>query len=150
MAVVGLVLWAADRRAATAGPEEGITLRDALLIGLAQAVAIIPGTSRSGATISMALFLGHRREAAARFSFMLALPITLGAALVKVPELFQSGTATGPVLAGMLAAALSGFVAIRFLLAYVRTRTYRPFVYYRLAFAVLVWAVLLVRGANFG
>jgi undecaprenyl-diphosphatase len=155
MAVVGVVLWAADRRAAdrrapTAGPEEGITLRDALLIGLAQAVAIIPGTSRSGATISMALFLGHRREAAARFSFMLALPITLGAALVKVPELFQSGTATGPVLAGMLAAALSGFIAIRFLLAYVRTRTYRPFVYYRLAFAVLVWAVLLVRGANFG
>ena len=86
----------------------------------------------------------------ARFSFMLALPITFGAALVKVPELFQNGTATGPVLAGMLAAALSGFVAIRFLLAYVRTRTYRPFVYYRLAFAVLVWAGLLVRGANLG
>jgi len=150
MAVVGVVLWAADRRASTAGPEEGITLRDALLIGLAQALAIIPGTSRSGATISMALFLGHRREAAARFSFMLALPITLGAAVVKVPELFQSGTATGPVLAGMLAAALSGFVAIRFLLAYVRTRTYRPFVYYRLAFAVLAWVVLLVRGASLG
>jgi len=150
MALMGLVLWAADRRAARAGPEEEVSLRDALLIGLAQAMAIIPGTSRSGATISMALFLGHRREAAARFSFMLALPITLGAALVKVPDLFHSEATVGPVVAGMLAAAVSGFVAIRALLAYVRTRTYLPFVYYRLAFTVLVWAVLLVRGANLG
>jgi undecaprenyl-diphosphatase len=149
MAFMGLVLWAADRRAARAGEEE-VSLRDALLIGLAQALAIVPGTSRSGATISMALFLGHRREAAARFSFMLALPITFGAAVVKVPDLFQAGAPTGPVLAGMLAAAVSGFLAIRVLLAYVRTRTYRPFVYYRLAFALLVWGVLLVRGANLG
>lgn len=148
MAIVGLILWAADRRAAAAGPDEPISLRDALLIGAAQAFAIIPGTSRSGATISMALFLGHRREAAARFSFMLALPITFGAALVKVPDLFESGADVGPVLAGMVAACLSGLLAIRFLLAYVRTRTYRPFVYYRLAFAVLVWTVLLVRGAS--
>jgi undecaprenyl-diphosphatase len=81
---------------------------------------------------------------------MLALPITLGAALVKVPDLFHSEATVGPVVAGMLAAAVSGFVAIRVLLAYVRTRTYLPFVYYRLAFAVLVWAVLLVRGANLG
>jgi undecaprenyl-diphosphatase len=150
MALMGLVLWAADRRASRAGTEEGVSLRDALLIGMAQALAIVPGTSRSGATISMALFLGHRREAAARFSFMLALPITLGAAVVKVPDLFESGAPTGPVLAGMLAAAVSGFLAIRVLLAYVRSRTYRPFVYYRFAFAVLVWAVLLVRGANLG
>jgi undecaprenyl-diphosphatase len=150
MALMGLVLWAADRRAARPGGEEGVSLRDALVIGLAQALAIVPGTSRSGATISMALFLGHRREAAARFSFMLALPITLGAAVVKVPDLFQAGAPTGPVLAGMLAAAVSGFLAIRVLLAYVRTRTYRPFVYYRFAFAVLVWGVLLVRGANLG
>jgi undecaprenyl-diphosphatase len=150
MALMGLVLWAADRRAARAGPEEEVSLRDALLIGLAQALAIVPGTSRSGATISMALFLGHRREAAARFSFMLALPITLGAAVVKVPDLFHGRADVGPVVAGMLAAAVSGFLAIRVLLAYVRTRTYRPFVYYRLAFAVFVWAVLLVRGANLG
>ena len=81
---------------------------------------------------------------------MLALPITLGAALVKVPGLFQGGAAPGPILAGMLAAGLSGFAAIRFLLAYVRTRTYAPFVYYRVAFAVLVWTVLLVRGASLG
>jgi undecaprenyl-diphosphatase len=150
MALMGLILWAADRRAARAGPDEEVSLRDALLIGLAQAMAIVPGTSRSGATISMALFLGHRREAAARFSFMLALPITLGAAMVKVPDLFQGSAEIGPVVAGMVAAAFSGVLAIRVLLAYVRSRTYLPFVHYRLAFAVVVWAVLLVRGANLG
>jgi undecaprenyl-diphosphatase len=150
MALVGFVLGAADRQAGRAGAGEEISLRDALLIGLAQALAIVPGTSRSGVTISMALFLGHRREAAARFSFMLALPITLGAAVFKVPDLFEGGAEIGPVLVGMLAAAISGFLAIRVLLAYVRTRTYRPFVYYRLAFALVVWTVLLVRGANLG
>jgi undecaprenyl-diphosphatase len=149
MAIMGLILWAADRRA---GPGGGgmVSLRDAVLVGLAQALAIVPGTSRSGATISMALFLGHRREAAARFSFLLALPITLGAALVKVPDLAGSGADPGPVLAGMAAAAVSGFVAIRVLLSYVRTRTYAPFVAYRFGFALLVWGLLLVRRAHLG
>ena len=91
MALMGVVLWLADRRAGSVAEGEVVSLRDALLIGLAQALAIVPGTSRSGATISMALFLGHRREAAARFSFLLALPITAGAALVKVPALVRSG-----------------------------------------------------------
>jgi undecaprenyl-diphosphatase len=149
MALMGLVLWAADRRANRSGGEV-VSLRDAVLIGLAQALAIVPGTSRSGATISMALFLGHRREAAARFSFLLALPITLGAALVKVPILFHSAADTGPVVAGMLAAAVSGFAAIRLLLAYVRARDFKPFVYYRFAFALLVWGLLLVRRAHLG
>ncbi len=125
---------------------EAVSLRDALLIGCAQALAIVPGTSRSGATISAALFLGHRREGAARFSFLLALPITAGAALVKVPHLFRAGSEAGPVLAGMAAAALAGFLAIRLLLSYVRTRTYLPFVVYRFAFAALVLALVLWRG----
>jgi undecaprenyl-diphosphatase len=150
MALMGVVLWIADRRAGRAGEGEVVSLRDALLIGLAQALAIVPGTSRSGATISMALFLGHRREAAARFSFLLALPITFGAALVKVPDLVRGGASLGPVVAGTLAAAISGFLAIRVLLAYVRTRTYAPFVGYRFAFALLVWGVLLVRRAQLG
>jgi len=145
MAAMGAVLWVADRRAAGVSEEREVTLREAMLIGLAQALAIVPGTSRSGATISMALLLGHAREPAARFSFLLALPITLGAALVKVPELFRGGSDTGPVVAGMLAAALSGFLAIRVLLAYVRARDYRPFVVYRFAFAALVWGALLAR-----
>ena len=128
-----------------------MSLRDALLIGLAQACAIIPGTSRSGATISMALFLGQRRESAARFSFLLALPITAGAALVKVPALLRSAEDHGPVLAGH---AGGGPLGLRWPSAscssYVRTRDYRPFVYYRFAFALLVWGLLLVRRAHLG
>jgi undecaprenyl-diphosphatase len=151
MVVMGLVLWVADRRSGRVpGDEEDVSLGHALLIGLAQALAIVPGTSRSGATISMALFLGHRREAAARFSFLLALPITAGAALVKVPHLFRDGGDHVPVLAGMLAAAVSGFLAIRVLLAYVRTRTYAPFVVYRFAFALLVLAAILWRSGRLG
>jgi len=147
MALLGIVLWRADRRSGT-----GITVswRDGLLIGLAQALAIVPGVSRSGATISMGLFLGYRREEAARFSFLLALPITLGAALVKVPAFLRESSDLTAVVIGMAAAAVFGFLAIRVLLRYVRTRDYRPFVYYRLLFSLVVWAVLLVRRANLG
>jgi len=150
LAFFGVVLGLADRRARPGEDAAAFSLRDALLVGLAQAVAIVPGSSRSGVTITMALFLGHRRESAARFSFLLALPITLGAALVKVPDLFHSGAEPGPILAGMLAAAVSGLLAIRVLLAYVRTRDYRPFVYYRVAFALLLAGLLLARGGELG
>jgi undecaprenyl-diphosphatase len=150
LASIGLVLWAADRRAAEDGADRRISLRDAIVVGVAQAVAIIPGTSRSGATIAVALFLGFRREEAARFSFMLALPITLGAAMLKVPDLLSAGTDTGPVLVGMAAAFVSGLLAIRVLLAYVKTKTYMPFVVYRLAMALLIWGLLLVRGTKLG
>ena len=145
MALMGAVLWLADRRAGSVAEGEVVSLRDALLIGCAQALAIVPGTSRSGATISMALFLGHKREAAARFSFLLALPITAGAALVKVPDLLASGVELTPVLIGMLTAAVSGLLAIGFLLRYVRTRSYAPFVWYRFAFAAVVLGVLFLR-----
>ena len=154
MAVMGVVLFLADRRAAVgpAGIADAfeVSVRDALLIGLAQALAIVPGVSRSGATISMGLFLGHRREQAARFSFLLALPITFGAAIVKVPRLLRETTGLVPLVIGMATAAVFGFLAIRLLLAYVRTRDYRPFVVYRFAFAILVWAVLLARFAHLG
>jgi len=155
MAGVGTVLLLADRRAARlAGGAEThdalhVTTRDALLIGCAQALAIVPGVSRSGSTISMALFLGYRREEAARFSFLLATPITLGAALHKVPHLL--GASNGRiVLLGIVVSGVVGLLAIRVLLAYVRTRSYRPFVYYRWAFAAMLVAVYLVRQARVG
>jgi undecaprenyl-diphosphatase len=150
MALMGLVLWAADRRAGSPDEDPGMPLAHALLIGMAQALAIVPGTSRSGATISMALFLGHSRESAARFSFLLALPITFGAAFVKVPQLAGSTADPSTVLVGMAAAAVSGFLAIRLLLAHVRTKDYTPFVHYRFAFAALVWVLLLVRHGYLG
>jgi undecaprenyl-diphosphatase len=146
MALMGGVLYLADGRAgAGQGAVGEVSLRDALLIGAAQALALVPGVSRSGATISMGLFLGHRRQEAARFSFLLATPITAGAALLKVPHLFRDGDLR-LILPGMLAAAVVGLLSIRVLLAYVRTRDYRPFAYYRWAFAVVVLAVLLARG----
>jgi undecaprenyl-diphosphatase len=147
MAGMGAVLLLADRCAGKgSGSADGISVRDALLIGCAQALAIIPGVSRSGATISMALFLGFRREEAARFSFLLAMPITVGAALHSVPKLLRDPADLTPLLLGLVTAAVSGFVAIRLLLALVRTRTYRPFVAYRFAFALLVAVVFLLRG----
>jgi len=149
MALMGLVLLAADRGARGTADARAVTLKDALLIGAAQALAIIPGVSRSGATISMGLLLGYRREEAARFSFLLATPIVVGAAALKSRHLFEPGHGI-QVLAGMVAAALFGFASIRFLLAYVRTHDYRPFVYYRLLFAALVATVLLVRRAGVG
>jgi undecaprenyl-diphosphatase len=140
MALMGVILWVADRRAGKAGEDREIPLRDALLIGFAQALAIVPGTSRSGTTISMALFLGQRRETAARFSFLLALPITLGASLVKVPDLLRSTADAGPVVAG-----IAGYLVIGWLLRYLRTRTTYVFEAWRLALGLLV-AVLLHQG----
>jgi undecaprenyl-diphosphatase len=148
MALMGLVLLIADRRASAEALSHRVTVIDALLIGTAQAAAIVPGVSRSGATISMALFLGYRREEAARFSFLLATPIIFGAALHKVPHLLASADRT--VVLGMAASAVVGLASIRLLLAYVRTRDYRPFVYYRWAFAALVLVVFLVRRAYLG
>jgi undecaprenyl-diphosphatase len=147
MILMGLVLWAADRGALKA---RAMSWRDGTLVGLAQALAIVPGVSRSGATISAALFLGYEREEAARFSFLLALPITAGAALVKVPTLLRDTADRGPLVVGMASAAVFGFLAIRLLLGYVRTRNYRPFVYYRLLFGLFVLAVVLARRGLLG
>jgi undecaprenyl-diphosphatase len=146
LGLMGFVLFLADRRAAPGGGDAAdVSWRDALLIGAAQAAALVPGVSRSGATISMALFLGYRRDQAARFSFLLATPITLGAAALKVPDLAGHGANLAHVLIGTASAGIVGFLSIRVLLAYVKTRDYRPFVYYRWAFAALVLAVVLIR-----
>ena len=145
MATLGAVLLAADKLRTGQRGLLDISVVDALLIGLSQAAAIVPGVSRSGATISTALFLGCRRDDSARFSFLLATPITLGAALVKMPALIRSGAQMGPIAWGMVMAAVFGFLSIRGLLAYVRTRSYAPFAYYRWAFAILVATVFLLR-----
>ncbi|HEU4398054.1 MAG TPA: undecaprenyl-diphosphate phosphatase [Actinomycetota bacterium] len=101
-------------------------------IGLAQALALIPGTSRSGVTISAGLFEGVSREAAARFSFLLSIPAILGAGILKLDELSGATETPTQLVAGTLAAAVSGFVAVSFLLRLLRTRTLWPFIWYRL------------------
>jgi undecaprenyl-diphosphatase len=123
-----------------------VSTRDALLIGLAQCLALVPGVSRSGSTISAGLLLGVERPEAARFSFLLATPITFGAVLLKGRHALHAGGDRGPLLVGVAAAAVVGFLAIRVLLAYVRSKDYRPFVYYRLAFAASIVVLLVARG----
>ena len=147
MALLGLVLLLADGKA-SAGSGAEVSTHHALLIGLAQSAAIVPGVSRSGSTISAALFLGYERSEAARFSFLLATPITLGAVLVKVPKLLGALGGGAALAWGMATAAASGFLAIVFLLRFVRTSSYRPVVYYRWAFALVVVAVALARSAG--
>jgi undecaprenyl-diphosphatase len=122
-----------------------IRLRDAVVVGLLQAVAIAPGISRSGATISAGLVRGLSRDAAARFSFLLALPAILGAGLVKVPDL-PPATDTATVLAATVVAGIVGFLSIAFLLRYLRTRDTRPFAYYCVLFSgVALGYALLTR-----
>jgi undecaprenyl-diphosphatase len=154
LAVFGGVLWLADRRPAVRTMET-LTIRDAVMIGTAQAAALAPGVSRSGITISAGRFLGLDRDAAARMSFLLLVPTTLGAILWKgtTDVLFGDLPAgwEGPFIVGMLAAAASGFVAIVFLLGFVRRHTYTPFVVYRLIVAAIVLLLIAtgVREATF-
>jgi undecaprenyl-diphosphatase len=127
------------RRAATADPPANaeeelhrLPAAKAAGIGLAQALALIPGTSRSGVTISAGLFEGVSREAAARFSFLLSIPAILGAGILKLDELSGATETPAELVAGTIAAGISGFLAVSFLIRLLRTRTLWPFIWYRL------------------
>jgi len=140
----GALLDWADRRPQKR-PLEGATRRDGAWIGLAQVLALAPGTSRSGITITAARFLGLDRDGAARFSFLLLIPIVAGATVFKGISAVHEGLPPGvggPMVVGTLAAAISGYAAIVFLLRLVRTRSYRPFVLYRYAAGVAILIVI--------
>jgi undecaprenyl-diphosphatase len=111
---------------------ERLPVAKAAGIGLAQALALVPGTSRSGVTISAGLFQGVTREAAARFSFLLSIPAILGAGILKLDELSGATETPAELVAGTVAAAVSGFLAVSLLLRLLRTRTLWPFIWYRL------------------
>jgi undecaprenyl-diphosphatase len=150
MVALAIILWLAERLARHERTLASITLRDALLIGLAQAFALLPGVSRSGSTITMGLALGLTRETAARFSFLLAAPIIAGAGGKKVLDAFGSGdldNQAGVFLAGFVAAALVGYLCIKYLLRYLQSNTTMPFVLYRL---VVGAAILALVAAGFG
>jgi undecaprenyl-diphosphatase len=121
-----------------------VNVADVLIMGALQALAISPGISRSGATITGGLFRGLSREAAARFSFLLSIPAIAGAAVVAVPDL-PPGTDWGSVLAATAVAGVTGFAAVAFLLHYLRTRTMRPFAVYCVAFSALSFSVAVAR-----
>jgi undecaprenyl-diphosphatase len=154
LAVFAVVLWLADR-SAQARKMESLTIRDAVIIGTAQAAALAPGVSRSGITITAGRFLKLDRDAAARMSFLLLVPTTLGAILYKGLTDVVLGELPpgweGPFLVGILASAASGFLAIVFLLGFVRRHSYTPFVVYRLIAAAIVLLIIItgVREATF-
>ncbi|MFN8161096.1 MAG: undecaprenyl-diphosphatase UppP [Solirubrobacterales bacterium] len=119
--------------------------RDGLWIGLAQVVALIPGTSRSGITITAGRFLGLDRDSAARFSFLMLIPVVAGATFFKGAKAVSEGLphgVAGPIVVGSIGAAVSGYLAIAFLLRLLRTTSYRPFVYYRLVVGVAVMLII--------
>lgn len=144
LSVVGLILYSVDKYSAHKKDIKNMSLKDSIIIGLSQAVAIIPGVSRSGATMTAALALGFSREQAARFSFLLSTPIIFGAALVKVPELFKVGI-TMPIVLGILAAAISGYLAIKYMLRFIQKVGYAPFFWYRLVLAFVIIAAYFAK-----
>lgn len=147
LALFGLLMLVIDRLGAKRRKLEQVSWSDTLVIGLAQVVALAPGTSRSGVTITAGLFRGLDREAAARFSFLLATPITVAAGLYKLAKTLREGFPPGEGLAfllGALAAAIVGWLAIGFLLRHLQRNTLLPFVVYRVAAAAVVLLLVLL------
>jgi undecaprenyl-diphosphatase len=142
---VALVMWYAEYSSRLDRHIDQTNLSDAVVIGSAQALALFPGVSRSGATISAGLFRGMTREAAARFSFLLSTPLIAGAALKEVPKLLKAHHEAGGLDIPMSTLAISvavsaivGFAVIAFLLQYLQTRTLKIFIYYRIAFGIVI------------
>jgi len=152
IAVLGGLLFLAEKMAKHIKDLKDLNIKDVALIGLAQALAVFPGVSRSGSTITAGLGLGLKREDAAKFSFMLSAPIIAGAGLKSILEIF-TGVSGGIITqnelvlfgVGVLMAALSGYVCIRFLLKYLQSHTVDIFVFYRWGLALLISVVALVR-----
>ncbi|MCG3142618.1 MAG: Undecaprenyl-diphosphatase [Anaerolineae bacterium] len=152
-AALGLFLFLAERLAKHLRGMTQMKFWDAILIGAAQALAIFPGVSRSGATITAGLFLGLKRDDAARFSFLLGAPIIAGAGLKSMYDLYQDAQrgafGTGDLflyLIGFASAAITGFLTIRFLLKYLQRNSTDIFVYYRWVMAAAIIALALLRG----
>jgi undecaprenyl-diphosphatase len=145
LAVFGVVLYVVDRAMAQRRRFDDLTVRDGLVLGVAQALALQPGVSRSGITITAGRAIGLDRPSAARFSFLLALPIIAGAGVLKGADLVRNGLPPGmggPFVWGTIASAVSGFLVIWFLLAYLRRRDFAVFMWYRLAVAALIFVVI--------
>lgn len=140
----GLVLLIADVLGKKQNNLGKVTWKSALLIGLSQALAIIPGVSRSGATMAAGLGLGLKRADAARFSFLMSAPIIFGAGLVKIKD-FTNGVSNLELLAGFLSAAVFGFLAIKYLLRFLAKNDFRVFVWYRLMLTGVILALYFFR-----
>lgn len=148
LAVMGVLIFLGDKYAEKKYKDkdtkfESLTLKQTLLIGLSQALAVIPGFSRSGTTILTARLVGVSREAAAKFTFLLSVPIIFGAAVIKVPELLVAGEVSY-LLIGIVVSALVGIVSIKFLLNYIKKNDFAVFAYYRVIIAIIVLVKFII------
>jgi len=141
--VVGLALAVVEKTSNKTRPFEDITMRDAVIIGCAQVLALVPGVSRSGITLLAAMGLGLQRPAAARFSFLLSVPAVAAAGIFELPKVLRSRDVSGAVLAiGLVAAVVASYASIAWLLKFLRTRTTLPFVVYRVLLGALIFGML--------
>jgi undecaprenyl-diphosphatase len=142
--VMGLILGLADRIGSTDKRIKQITLKDSALMGAAQALALIPGVSRSGATLSMGRLLGYEREAATRYAFLLAIPAVVGAGLFELKEIPDGDNVYGwgPTIVATVVSFVVGYAAIAWLLRYISTHSYTPFVIYRVALGTATLVLL--------
>ncbi|MFJ6066597.1 undecaprenyl-diphosphate phosphatase [Streptomyces tendae] len=153
--VVGVIIGIADRMAARdekggrhRAPQqrkelENLGVRDGLIYGLCQAAALIPGVSRSGATISGGLFMGYRREAAARYSFLLAIPAVLASGVFELKDAMESDHVSwGPTLFATVIAFATGYVVIAWFMKFISTKSFMPFVWYRIALGIVIIALV--------
>ena len=148
LAGVGLLLLLADKLGSQQRSMKTIGLADVVVIGMFQALALMPGVSRSGITMTAGLMLGFNRMSAARFSFLLSAPVILGAGVFNLPEMIRHGSEPGQLgfyLAGFTAAAVSGYFVIAFLLRFVQSHSFAVFAYYRFVLAGLVLLQIWMR-----
>ncbi len=146
MIAIGVLMWYAEKAARKMKRADKMTVKDALIVGFSQALALVPGTSRSGITISSGLLLGYEREDAARFSFLLSIPVIAGASVFKLKN-FVYGVPRGdivPLFLGTLFSAVFGFLAIKYFMKYVQRNTLNAFVLYRFFFAAIIIIFILI------
>jgi undecaprenyl-diphosphatase len=144
--VMGLILWAVDRSVDQRRVLGEMRWIDSLLIGLAQVIALIPGVSRSGSTITSARGLRFDRESAAEFSFLMSMPIIAAAVVIEGPKALHESGFSNELMSGILASAISGWLAISILMRYVSKHSYGIFAFYRVALGIAVLVVLHARG----
>jgi undecaprenyl-diphosphatase len=144
LTVVGFILLLADKYGSKLKNLNKVSWVDAAVIGCAQAIAIIPGISRSGATITAGLLQGLTREDAARFSFLMSVPIILGAGILKLPEISHIQNQAS-LLVGFLSSTIFGFLAIKYMLKYIANKSFAVFAWYRFALAIIIVIVYLYR-----
>jgi len=144
--VLGIVLWLVDKAVDQRRVLGEMRWIDALLIGLSQVIALIPGVSRSGSTISTARGLRFDRESAAEFSFLMSMPIIAAAVVIEGPKALQEGGLTNELMSGVVASAISGWLAISVLMRYVSRHSYGIFALYRVILGIVVLAVIYARG----